>query len=93
MNPQFSDLVDNLVVTLDRLITGLRTPAPLRSGAQGTKSRIAPVPLLWSVALRVHQDIFIQASIEYAAFLSNLISFMYLVSRVGRSREYNCLVD
>jgi len=58
---QFGDLIDNLVVTTDRLITGSRSA---RSGTQGAKPRIAPVPLVWSAAVRVHRDYFIQASIE-----------------------------
>jgi len=67
VKPQFSDLIDNLVVTTDRFITGSRTRAAstsARSSAHGAKPRITPVPLMWSAALRVHQDIFIQASIE-----------------------------
>jgi len=77
-------------------MTGSRSraaSAPARSSSQVSKPRIAPVPLLWSAALRVHQDIFIQASIEYVDFLLNLISFLYLVHRVGRSREYNHPAD
>jgi len=96
VNPQFRDLIDNLVVTTDRFMTGSRTraaSAPARSSSQVSKPRIAPVPLLWSAALRVHPATFIQASIEYADFLPNLILFIYLVHRVGRSREYNHLGD
>ena len=78
VNPQFSDLIDNVVVTTDRFMTGLRArtaSAPARSSSQGSKPRVAPVPLLWSAALRVHHEIFIQASIEYVilVFLPNLI--------------------
>ena len=94
MNPQFSDLIDNLVVITDRFMTGSRTraaSAPARSTSQVSKPRIAPVPLLWSAALRVHQDIFIQASIECVDFLPNLILFIYMVHRVGRSRRYHQL--
>ena len=69
------------------------TSAPARSSSQVSKPRIAPVPLLWSAALRVHEDIFIRAFIEYVNFLPNLISFIYMVNRVGRSREYNHLAD
>jgi len=92
---QFNDLIDNLVVTTDKFIIGSRTASnpSARSNTQGAKPRIAPIPLVWSAAVRVHQDIFIQASIEYVAFLQSLISFIYLVSRVGRSREYNHLSD
>ena len=73
---------------------GLRTrtvSAPARSSSRPSKPRVAPVPLLWSAALRVDQGVFIQASTEYVDVLPNLISFIYLVHRVGRSREYNHL--
>ena len=96
MNPQFGDLIDNLVVTTDRFMTGLRArtaSAPVRSSSQGSKPRVVPVPLLWSAALRVHKDIFIQASIEYATFSTQLHLVYVFGSRVGRSREYNYLVD
>jgi hypothetical protein len=87
--PQFSDLIENLVVTTDRFMTGLwarTTSAPARSSSQGPKSRLAPVPLLWSVALRVHQEIFIQVSIEYVDYLLNFISLSYiLVSESGEA--------
>ncbi|KAI9438740.1 hypothetical protein H4582DRAFT_2076367 [Lactarius indigo] len=62
-NPRFIDLIDNLVVTTDRLITGSRGPSG-RSSGQGTKQRVGAVPLAWSAALRVNHDIIIQASIE-----------------------------
>jgi len=77
-------------------MTGSRTraaSAPARSSSQVSKPQIAPVYLLWSAALRVHPATFIQASIEYVDFLPNLVSFIYLVHRVGRSREYNHLGD
>jgi len=48
-------------------MTGTRTraaSAPARSSSHVSKPRIAPVPLLWSAALRVHPGTFIQASIE-----------------------------
>jgi hypothetical protein len=76
---EFSDLIDNLVATTDRLMAGSQaasTPSE-RWRAQGAKSRIAPVHLVWSAAVRVNQYIFIQASIEYVAFLSD-ISFIYI---------------
>jgi hypothetical protein len=66
---------------------GSRT-ASARSSSQGTKPRIAPAPLVWSVALRASRDITIQASIEYVVCLPSLISFICLVLRIGRSREY-----
>jgi len=62
VKPQFSDLIDNLVVT--------------------TKLRIAPVPLLWSAALRVDQAIFIQAYIEYVDFPAK-----------HRNHSYICFTD
>jgi hypothetical protein len=69
-------------------MTGLRArtaSAPARSSSQGSKPRVAPVPLLWSAALRVHQDIFIQASIEYADFLLNVISLAYTLISQNRA--------
>ena len=63
--PHYGGLVNNLIVTTDRLIMGSRTNALSRSGPQGAKSRIASAPLVWSVALRASRDITIQASIEY----------------------------
>ena len=42
-----------------------------RPSAHGTKPRIAAAPLVWSAALRVNQDIFIQACIEYVAIRPN----------------------
>ncbi|KAI9459743.1 hypothetical protein F5148DRAFT_275688 [Russula earlei] len=66
VNPQFRELIGNLVVTTDRFITGSRVSSNLypRSRVQGTNSRIVPAPLVWSIALRVSRDIAIQASIE-----------------------------
>ena len=63
--PQYSALINNLTVTTDRFIMGSRTAPSSWSSSQGAKSRIAPAPLTWSVALRASQDITIQASIEY----------------------------
>jgi len=51
-------------VTTDGFIMGSRVPSRSRSSVQGPKPRIAPVPLTWSAAVRVCQDINIQASIE-----------------------------
>ena len=80
-------------------MTGLRArtaSAPTRSSSQATKpptkSRVAPVPLLWSAVLRVHQDIFIQASIEYADFFAEFhFAGLYIGLRIGRSRKDNRL--
>ena len=72
--PQYRGLINNLIVTTDQFIMGSRTDPS--SSSQRAKPRIAPVPLVWSVALRAYQDITIQASIEYANFLSILISFI-----------------
>jgi hypothetical protein len=71
---QFSDLLESLVVTTDRFMTGSRTPSGPsgRSSAHGAKPRIAAAPLVWSAALRVNKDIFIQACIEYVAIRPNL---------------------
>jgi hypothetical protein len=67
VRPQYVDLINNLVVTTNGFITGARDASnpSARSSAHRAKPLSAPVPLLWSAALRVHQDIFIQASIEY----------------------------
>ncbi|KAF8469329.1 hypothetical protein DFH94DRAFT_232284 [Russula ochroleuca] len=64
--PQYGALINNLIVTTDRFIMGSRTASnpSSRSSSQGTKPRIAPAPLAWSVALRSSRDITIQASIE-----------------------------
>ncbi|KAN0107065.1 hypothetical protein V8E52_010510 [Russula decolorans] len=62
--PQYSALINNLIVTSDRIIMGSRTAPSSRSSSQGAKPRIAPAPLAWSVALRASRDITIQASIE-----------------------------
>ncbi|KAI0285606.1 hypothetical protein BC826DRAFT_1051403 [Russula brevipes] len=43
---------------------GSRVPSRSRSSVQKPKLRIAPVPLTWSAAVRVCQDIIIQASID-----------------------------
>jgi len=82
VRPDFSDLIDNLVAATDKLMTGSQAASTSaeRWRAQGAKPRIAPVPLVWSAALRVNQDIFIQASIEYVAFLQDLILFIYIWS-------------
>jgi len=69
---------------------GARAPlsASVRSSALGAKPRIGPVPLVWSVALRVSQDISIQASIEYVICFLTRISFTGFIPRVGRKGKY-----
>ncbi|KAF8272135.1 hypothetical protein EI94DRAFT_1796529 [Lactarius quietus] len=62
-NTRSLDLIENLVVATDRLITGLR-PSSTPARVQGTKQRVDDVPLVWSAAVRVNHDIIIQASIE-----------------------------
>jgi hypothetical protein len=79
--PQYSALINNLIVTTDRFMMGSRTAPSSRSTSQGAKPRIAPVPLAWSVALRASRDITIQASIEYVVCLSTLISFIHFGSQ------------
>ena len=76
---QFHDLVDDLIVTTDRLIMDSRPPSTssARSSVRGTKGRIAPVPLMWSAALRVSRDVIIQTSIEYV-LLFHLLSRSYI---------------
>ncbi|KAN0136278.1 hypothetical protein V8E53_005883 [Lactarius tabidus] len=59
---RFGELIENLVVTTDRLITGSR--GSTRAGAQAGKQRLGAVPLSWSAAVRVNHDIIIQATIE-----------------------------
>jgi len=74
---QFGHLIGKLVTTTDRFIMGLRTTSitSTRSSLQEAKPRVAPVPLVWSVASRVSQDIIIQACIEYVNCLQTLTSF------------------
>ncbi|KAH9054851.1 hypothetical protein EDB87DRAFT_1417561 [Lactarius vividus] len=60
---KFVDLIDDLTVTTDRLITDSRAP-PAWSGVQGAEQEVGAVPLAWSAALRVNHDIIIRASIE-----------------------------
>jgi hypothetical protein len=94
VKPQFSALITNLIVTTDRLIMGTRTASTSsRSSSQGKKPRIAHAPLVWSVALRASRNITIEASIEYVSGLLSPISFICLVLRVGRSREFIDLTD
>jgi hypothetical protein len=87
---QLGDLVDNLVVTTDKLIKGLATTSlsSSPSNVQRNKLRISPVYLAWSVALRACRDVIIQTSIEYVNPLLILVSFIYFVPRVGQSRKY-----
>jgi len=73
--PQYGALINNLMVTTDRFIMGSHT-TPSLSSSQGAKSRMAPAPLAWSVALRASRDITVQASIEYVVCLPTLISFI-----------------
>ena len=81
--PQYGALINNLIVTTDRFIMGSRTASnpSSRSSSQGTKPRIAPAPLAWSVALRSSRDITIQASIEYVICLPTLIPFIHFDSK------------
>ena len=79
--PHYGGLVNNLIVTTDRLIMGSRTTPLSRSGSQGAKSRITPAPLVWSVALRASRDITIQASIEYVCLtLDSHLVYLYWFS-------------
>lgn len=80
VNSQLGDLIDDLVVTTDRLIMGSPTSSvSLRSSGQMAKTQISPDSLVWSVALRACPDILIQASIEYVDHLPNL-SLSYIWS-------------
>jgi hypothetical protein len=49
-------------VTTDKLITGSRRTA--RAGSQVGKQQLGAIPLSWSAAVRVNNDIIIQATIE-----------------------------
>jgi hypothetical protein len=91
--PQYSGLINNLIVTTDRLIMGSRTAPSSRSSSQGAKPRISPAPLAWAVALRASRDITIQASIEYVLYLLLSSHLSDLVLRIGRSRECIDLTD
>jgi len=74
--PQYGALINNLIITTDRLIMGSYTTPSSLSSSQGTKPRIAPAALAWSIALRASQDITIQASIEYVVYLPTHMSFI-----------------
>jgi hypothetical protein len=74
--PQYGALINNLIVMTDRFIMGSGTAPSTRSSSQGSKPRIAPTPLAWSVALRASRDITIQASIKNVVCLSTLISLI-----------------
>jgi hypothetical protein len=81
-------------MTTDEFIMGSRTVSTsARSSSQGGMPRIAPAPLVWSVALRASRDITIQTSIEYVVSLPTFISFICLILRIGRSREHIALMD
>jgi len=84
VGPRLGDRVDDLVVKTNELVTTWATGST-RQNAQNDLVR-----LMWSAALRVRPDIFIQVFIEYVDFLPKFISIMYLVHRIGRS-EYNHL--
>ena len=73
VNSHLGDLIDDLVVRTDRLIMG--TPSSKRP-----KTRIPPVRLAWSKALRTCQAIIIGASIEYVACL-RISSPLFIGSR------------
>ena len=67
MKANFGDLIENLVGTTDRLITGSHR---LKQGsAQVGKQRLGAIPLLWSVVVRVNHDVVIQSTIECIAFV------------------------
>jgi hypothetical protein len=75
--PQYGALINNLIVTTDRFIMmGPRISPYSQSSSERRKPRIAPAPLVWSVALRASRDISIQASIEYVVCLPTLVSFI-----------------
>ena len=78
VKPQYGALINNLIETTDQVIMSSRTAPSSRSGSQGTKRRISPASLAWSVALRASRDITIQASIEYVV-LSLGTHLIYLI--------------
>ncbi|KAN0135844.1 hypothetical protein V8E53_006296 [Lactarius tabidus] len=61
--PIYVDLIENLVATTDRFILGSRRPST-GFGVPGERSRVSPVPLAWSAALRVNHNVVLQALIE-----------------------------
>ncbi|KAN0135817.1 hypothetical protein V8E53_006269 [Lactarius tabidus] len=61
--PNFADLVENVVVTTDGFLPGTRDRSA-GIAVQGEKQRASAEQLVWSAALRVCRDIVIQASIE-----------------------------
>ena len=67
MKANFGDLIENLVGTTDRLITG--SHGSKRGSAQVGKQRLGAVPLSWSAAVRVNHDVVIQSTIECVAFV------------------------
>jgi hypothetical protein len=78
--PQYGTLIDHLTnsswvrVLLQNLLRLVR-----RRVHKGTKPRITPAPLAWSVALRASRETTIQASIEYIVCLQTLLtSSIYL---------------
>ncbi|KAN0138726.1 hypothetical protein V8E53_003714 [Lactarius tabidus] len=79
----FIDLVNNLIVTTDSLITDSHA---LSAGSGSA------VPLTWSAALRVNHDIIIQASIAYVVFVSPLtVLIVCSHPRVGQNRYWRSL--
>jgi hypothetical protein len=96
--PQFGALINNLIVTTDKSIKGMRTP-DLRGPAvwpdllAQRSTQWTAVSRAWSMALRTSPEIVIQASIEYVVCLLTLILFICLVFRIGQSREYIDLTD
>jgi hypothetical protein len=82
---KFSDLIENLVATTDRLIVGSR--GSTQAGAQGSKQRLGAVPLAWSRAVRVNHGIIIEALIAYAVSFPPLALLITSFPRVGRSSE------
>lgn len=73
--PNFADLVENVIVTTDGFIPGARDRSA-GFAVQGERQRVSTERLVWSAALRVCRDIVIQASIEVgrSGYWHNLMS-------------------
>jgi hypothetical protein len=78
--PQYSALINNLIVTTDRFIMGSDAASLSGLSSQGAKTRITPAPLAWSVALRASRHITIQASIEYVVCLDTHLIYLFSFS-------------
>jgi hypothetical protein len=82
-------LIDDLIVTTHTFITNACVP-DAQSSVHEAK-QLGPVPLAWSAALRVSQEIIIQTTIAYVVlFLSNISSnyILFLESEKYVSNQF-----